>query len=52
MQQIIVILIGIIVLGYTCYKIYKTIKSKSTSDVTCDGCSNCAPIDKKVKPKK
>lgn len=43
MQQIIVIIIGILVLGYACNKIYKTIKSKSTSDGgSCDGCSNCS----------
>ncbi len=37
MQQIIVIIIGIVVFGYTFYKVYKTITKKTKNDNSC-GC--------------
>ena len=38
MQQIIVIIIGIVVFGYVAYSIYKTV-TKKPSDNKCDGCN-------------
>lgn len=42
MQQLIVILIGVIVLVYVLFRIYKTITSKSASKNKCSGCNSCA----------
>ncbi|MFV0392084.1 MAG: FeoB-associated Cys-rich membrane protein [Paludibacteraceae bacterium] len=46
MQQLIVILIGIVVFGYAFYKAYKTISHKSSSESKCGSCDSCAPIRK------
>jgi len=51
MQNIIVILIGIIVFGYVSWKIFKTITRKPGDK--CSGCSGCAlKIDMDCTPKK
>lgn len=38
MQQIIVIIIGMVVLGYVIFNVYKTITKKAT-DTKCGGCN-------------
>ncbi|MEZ7867435.1 MAG: FeoB-associated Cys-rich membrane protein [Paludibacteraceae bacterium] len=48
MQQLIVIVIGVLVFGYVVYQTYKTLTNKSTSsDVKCGGCNSCSPISEK-----
>jgi len=42
MQNIIVILIGIIVFGYVGWKMFKTITRKPGPGDKCSGCSGCA----------
>ena len=42
MQNIIVILIGIVVFGYLGFKIYKTLTKKPTPADKCGGCTGCA----------
>lgn len=42
MQDIIVILIGIIVFGYVGWKIYKSITRKPSPADKCGGCTGCA----------
>mgnify|MGYP002078697259 CR=1 FL=1 len=41
MQEIIVVAIGILVLGYVIYQIYKTIFNKNADKNGCSGCSEC-----------
>jgi hypothetical protein len=42
MQDIIVVLIGIVVFGYVGWKIYKIITRKPGVNNTCGGCTGCA----------
>jgi hypothetical protein len=44
MQQLIVIIIGLVVFGYVVYHIYKTVFKKKSRDTKCGGCSSCSPI--------
>lgn len=59
MQDIVVILIGIIVFGYVGWKIYILITRKPDSSDKCGGCSGCSlkedlncETNKKIKIKK
>ncbi|MHB9056000.1 MAG: FeoB-associated Cys-rich membrane protein [Paludibacteraceae bacterium] len=47
MQQLIVILIGIVVLGYLIYQTYKTLTRKNSGETKCGGCNSCSPISEK-----
>lgn len=47
MQQLIVILIGVVVFGYVIYQTYKTLTRKASNDSKCGGCSSCSPISEK-----
>ena len=42
MQDIIVILIGIVVFGYVGWRMYKIIFRKPDSSNSCGGCTGCA----------
>ena len=42
MQDIIVIIIGLIVFGYLGFKIYKTLTKKPSPTDKCGGCTGCA----------
>ena len=42
MQDIIVIIIGLVVFGYLGYKIYKTLTKKPSSADKCGGCTGCS----------
>jgi hypothetical protein len=42
MQNIIVLLIGVIVFGYVGWKIYKSITRKPDQSDKCGGCTGCA----------
>jgi len=41
-QNIIVILIGIIVVGFVSWRIFKMLTNKPTSSGKCGGCTGCA----------
>ncbi|MBP8903533.1 MAG: FeoB-associated Cys-rich membrane protein [Paludibacteraceae bacterium] len=47
MQQLIVIVIGIVVFGYVLYQIRKTLTAKNSGETKCGGCSSCSPISEK-----
>lgn len=40
-QDLIVILIGVVVIGYIGWKVYKTISRKQGPVDKCDGCKGC-----------
>lgn len=42
MQDIVVILIGLIVFGYVGWKIYKSMTRKPSSTDKCGGCTGCS----------
>jgi len=42
MQDIIVIVIGVVVFGYVAYKTYKTLTKKASPNQKCAGCDGCS----------
>ncbi|MDD3320102.1 MAG: FeoB-associated Cys-rich membrane protein [Paludibacter sp.] len=46
MQDIIVLIVGIIVFGYVGWKIYKLITRKPSAADKCGGCTGCALKEK------
>ena len=46
MQDIIVILIGLLVFGYVGFRLYKTINKKPSPNDSCGGCTGCALKEK------
>ena len=47
MQQLIVILIGVAVLAYVIYQIYKMLTVKGNGNTKCGGCDGCSPLSEK-----